>query len=352
MQLSMRWPHIGRSRWRWAALLMTVAAISAASCGPGQGASDTVPTVPVTTTIIPTTMPTGTATAAPTEIRVAFIDLLGPVGLDSTNTQAADTYGARLALVIKELRAFRPDIVGFNDVTNTKAHGNTGEALAAALKMESQSIRANPWFPGQTQAQNDAIARQIGFEEGDLILSRYPILRADRLWINPRTSETEGRAALHVVVKGPPSTGEIDIYITHFTGGGEQVRAAQAASVVAWIGKTRGSGPVLVMGDLGDGPGSAAYAAFTAAGLTDLAMPDGSGPRAVAPANTCCRTSVAGAQPPLTARTDYLFAAGWAADGVSPFAAQPERQPGGSLLYASNHDGLTAVFPVGLLKSP
>ena len=348
----MRWPQVGRSRWTWVALVMTVAAISAASCGAGQGGSSTVPTVPVTTTIIPTATPTGTATAAPTAIRVAFIDLLGPVGLDSTNTQAADTYGARLALVIKELRAFRPDIVGFNDVTNTKAHGDTGEALAAALKMESQSIRANPWFPGQTQAQNDAIARQIGFEEGDMILSRYPILKADRLWINPRTSETEGRAALHVVVKGPPSTGDIDVYITHFTGGGDQIRAAQAASVVAWIGKTRGSGPVIVMGDLSDGPGSPAYAAFTAAGLTDLAMAKGSGQQAVTPANTCCRASVAGMQPPLTTRTDYLFAAGWAAGGVSTFAGQPEPQPGGSLLYASNHDGLTAVFPVGMLKSP
>ena len=288
----------------------------------------------VTMTVVPTpTAPAGTPTPVPTELRVAFIDLLSPIPLDKTNTEASDTYDARLALVIQELEAFQPDVVGFNGVTTTTAHGNEGEALATALKLEAQSVRANPWFPGQTQAQNDAIAKQIGYAEGDMILSRYPILKADSVWLNPRTSETEGRAALHIVVKAPGSSGNVDIYITHLTGGDEKIRTAQAEAVTTWIGKTRGTGPLLVMGDLGAGPSSGAYQAFIASGLRDVAVADaGTGD---VPASTCCRDHVVGLQPPLTMRTSFVFSEGWASEGATIFGDQAMPQPGGTVLYGA-----------------
>ncbi|MGH2633216.1 MAG: endonuclease/exonuclease/phosphatase family protein [Tepidiformaceae bacterium] len=335
----------GQSRVAFVLALTAVVAVMAVACGGGNAGNDIVPTPTVTMTVVPTaTALLGTPTPAPTELRVAFIDLLSPVALDNTNSEASDTYDARLALVIQQLQAFKPDIVGFNDVTTTNAHGNEGEALATALKMEAQSIRANPWFPGQTQAQNDAIAKQIGYAEGDMILSRYPILKADSMWINPRTSETEGRAALHVVIKTPGPLGNVDVYITHLTGGGDKIRTAQADAVLSWIAKTRSSGPLLMMGDLGDGPASGAYQAMSESGLRDIAVADAE--TGDVPANTCCRDRVVGLQPSLTTRTSFVFSGGWASEGATVFDDQPQKQPDGTFLYGSDHDGLEAVFPI------
>ena len=341
------WPSAGTGKRVRTCLFAGVAVVAllGAACSRGGSASDVAASPLVTMTLVPTpTAPAGTPTPAPTELRVAFIDLLSPIPLDKTNSEASDTYDARLALVVQQLEAFQPDIVGFNDVTTTNAHGNEGEALATALKLEAQSVRANPWFPGQTQAQNDAIAKQIGYAEGDMILSRYPILKADSVWLNPRTSETEGRAALHIVVKAPGSGGNVDVYITHLTGGDEKTRTAQAEAVTKWVGKTRGRGPLLMMGDLGAGPDSGAYQAFIASGLHDLAVADAG--TNDAPANTCCRDHVVGVQPALSARTSFVFSSGWTSEGETIFGDTAQPQSDGSALYASDHDGLEAVFPL------
>ena len=325
---------------RIAPLALAMAALAAACSGPGEyrdPSPSPSPSPVAAATLSPSTDP---AALAPTEFRVAFINLMSPVGLDANNTVPGDTFDDRLAAVIDELKAFKPDLVGFNEATVTKAHGGAAAVLARELHMEIQYVRANPWFPGQTRDQNDALAKQIGFEEGDVILSRsaFPILRAEPKWLNPRTSETEGRAGFHVVLKGPPSLGDVDVYITHLTGGGEKIRSQQAQSFASWVTQTRGGGPLVLMGDIGDLPGTATYAVFTAAGLTDLAVDGGAG--------TCCRESVLGEQPPLTQRTDFLFVANLPNVPIQLFADKPHTRADGSLLYASDHNGLEAVFPL------
>lgn len=311
------------------------------SCGGGAGDYlDPSPSPSPAQTRTPTPDALATPTPAPTELRVAFINLMSPVSLDATSTVASDTYDERLDAIIQELQAFKPDVVGFSEVTVTKAHGSAAAKLARELKMEIQYVRANPWFPGQTREQNDAIAKQIGFEEGELILSRsaFPILRADSTWLNPRTSETEVRAGLHVVVKGPPVTGDIDVYITHLTGGGEKLRSAQAQSFVEWIGNTRGPGPLVAMGDLSDGPKTTTYQAFLNAGLQDVGV--------VASSPTCCREQIVGQQPAVTQRTDFVFAYNLATPTVATFGDKPHKRADGSLLYASDHNGIEVVFPI------
>ena len=179
-------------------------------------------------------------------------------------------------------------------------------------------------------------------EEGELILSRYPILRYERKALNPRTSENgEGRAALHVIVKGPGALGEIDVYITHLTGGDEKLRTAQTADFIAFIGATRGKGSLIVFGDLNDQPGGAVQKAFLAGGLVDVAAAAGK------PLLTCCREAVTGEQPPLQSRTDYIFATGnWNLQSVDVFATLPRKRADGTLVYASDHDGLEATFSI------
>jgi endonuclease/exonuclease/phosphatase family metal-dependent hydrolase len=295
------------------------------------------PTGPVRTATV--TVSTD-STPVPTEFRVAYINLMSPVALDNTNSVASDTYDERLAVVIDQLKAFKPDLVGFSEATNTKSHGNAVATLSKELKMEQQTVRDNPWFPNSTQAANDEIARQSGFEEFDVILARsaFPILTADKMWLNPRTSETEARAALHVVVKAPGTLANIDVYLTHLTGGGDKVRGAQAASVLSFIHDTRGPGPLLLMGDLSDTSASSAYKVFADAGLKDLGL--------TANLATCCRDSVSGDQPPLTTRTDFFFVDRWAALAPALLGDAPSKQADGTSLYASDHNGLTVVFPL------
>ncbi len=329
-----------RGRGGWLAGL-AAAALVLAACG-ADGEDDggiVVPQATPSASVSPEPF-TPQPAPEPTELRVAFINLMSPVGTDATNTVAADTFEERLNLVIAELKEFKPDIVGFNEATITEAHGDAREKLATALKMEPFWLRANPWFPAQSRDANDAIAKQIGFEEGELVLvrsDRFPLIGGiDPHWINPRTSETEGRVAFHLKIRIPGSAGEADIYITHLTGGGDAARARQAASVAEFISSSRGSGPAILMGDLGDVPGSGAYGELMGIGLQD--------PFAEAGIATCCRQSPVGEQKPLESRTDYLLSAGWLPTETGAVGDQPAKRIDGTELYASDHIGLFAVF--------
>lgn len=329
----------GGKQWWLGAL--AAGALALASCG-GAGDDDGDTFVPLPTpSASPSPEPfTPQPAPEPTELRVAFINLMSPVGTDATNTVAADTFEERLNLVIAELKEFKPDIVGFNEATVTEAHGDAREKLATALKMEPFWLRANPWFPAQTRDANDAIAKQIGFEEGELVLvrsDRFPLVGGvDPHWINPRTSETEGRVAFHLKVRIPGTTGDADIYITHLTGGGEAVRTRQAASVAGFIRSTRGTGPAIVLGDLSDVPESGAYGELMEIGLQDSFAEAG--------VATCCRESPVGEQKPLTLRTDYLLTARWWPAETGALGEVAAKRADGTVLFASDHIGLFAVF--------
>lgn len=319
-----------------AALLLPLAA----ACG-GDGEDITytqvvTPTASVTNP--PFTASPGEPAPALAEFRVAVINMMSPVVVDTANNIASETYDQRLDLLIEELKLRKPDIVVLNEWANTKAHGNPAAKLGKELKMEYQWVRANPWFPGQSKEQNDAIADQIGFQEGEIILSRHRILRAEPKWLTQRTSETEGRAVLHLVVQAPEPLGQVEVYTTHLTGGGDRVRAAQATSVATIVKDTRGKGLVIFAGDLSDIAGSATTQAFVDSGLTDMVGD--------APLFTCCRDAIIGELPPLATRTTHIFASGWAPPQLSVFGDKPKKRADGSLLYTSDHNGIFAIFPV------
>ncbi len=327
---------------------IVIALALVASCNEDVPGSSPGPTPVASGTAAPTATPVPTQEQPePTELRVAFINLLSPLTLDTTNQVAGETFDARLDMVIKELKAYDPDIVGFNEASRTKVHGDAIAKLARELKMEFYYARANPWFPGQDQEGSDKITRDLGFEEGELLLvrgERYPVLKAERRALNPRTSEFgEGRAALHLVVKGPKAIGEFDVYITHLTGGGDAVRRGQLIDLSLFISSTRGEGPTITMigqSDPASTPDVPGYFEFlklvdVGAGHDDLA--------------TCCREAVLSAQPlpPLTLRTDYLLAGGWIPQAIRLFGIKPTWSSGPqNYLYASDHNGLLVTFPV------
>lgn len=322
---------------------IAMAALLLAACGGGTGD-------PPWTQVPGTQGPAPTATTDPniperemTELRVAYINLLSPVTTDTANPVAAQTFEQRIQVVLEELKVFKPDIIAFSEVFWTKESGSAKSLLFNGLKMDYQYARTNPWTVGQTEEQADQTARLYGFEEGEMVLVRAPltILGATRHAINPRNSENEGRIVLHIQVAGPERVGNVDVYVTHLTSENERVREQQAADVLKFVQGTRGLGPSLVIGDFSSEPGTPTIAGFTAAGFVDVAAESGA-----AGITTCCRATVLGAQPPLEGRTDYILSDRLPVAEVGVFAEDPVTRADGAVIYASDHNGITAIFPI------
>ncbi|HEY4668669.1 MAG TPA: hypothetical protein VIH05_02740 [Tepidiformaceae bacterium] len=327
---------------------LTVLLLTAA-CG---GNGDPEPPASLTATPEPTPTPGYTSPQEPkepSELKVAFINLMSPVTVDTRDPSAAETFDMRLEMIIDDLRAIDPDIVGFNEVSWTKDLGSAAERLAKALRMELQYVRANPWFPGQTQEMSDETVKLTGFDEGELILTKYPILRAKSTRLNPRTSETEGRSALQVVIKGPNGTGEIDIYITHLTGAPGRVLLGQAEDFARFISDTRADGAALVLADLGAPPDSDVVTVFKTLGFEDFA---GGGGEA-GPIVTCCRDGIIGEKAAVAGRTDYILGIGWEVTAVSTFGFTPRKRADDVVVYSSDHDGiLVRLLPRAVVPMP
>ena len=332
-----------RARWRrlLAALLAVLAALLLVACGSGD---DDITIIPPPGSPSPSggvaTVP-AEPTPDPTEFRIAYVNLMSPLSLDATNTTANDTFEARLQLIIAELKEFKPDLVAFSEVTETSVELSARTILAEQLKMEPHYVRAKPWYLGVAKDANDVIREQAGFEEGVLVLvsSRFPSLApGEKVWLNPRTSEAEGPAGLLVRVKGPAGIGTIDVFVSHLTGPDARVRAQQAADFAKFVAAKRGDGPAIVLGDFGDPAGSATQQAFLDIGLMDILEKSG--------LQTCCREGLLGEQPPLATRTDYILTSDWLPTALGTFAHEPKKLDDGTLLFASDHNGLTAVFPI------
>lgn len=336
-------PSPGRLR---AALLLVITAglfalVFAAACG---GEEDPIDIIPPPATATPTESvagPTPEPTPEPTEFRVAYINLFSPLTLDETNTVPSETFKQRLAIVIEELKLFKPDLVAFSEVTWTEQHGDAAAILAAELKMEPLKVRTKPWFAGQSQEKNEALVKQLGFEESELILVRgraFPTPDGAKIWLNPRTSEVEVPGALWMRVKGPGNVADFDVFVTHLTGIDARARAQQAADFAEFVKGKVGDGPAIILGDFGDGAEAASIQPLLELGFKDAYAP--------LPVVTCCRESVLGQQPDLTSRTDYLLVKGWTPSVLDVFADTPRPLDDGQLLYASDHNGITALFPI------
>lgn len=330
------------AQW-WAlvfAALAAVAALSLARCG-GDGDHIEIIEPPGTPSPSPAATIVAEPTPEPTEFRVAYINLMSPKALDATNTVPSETFEERMALVVAQLKEFKPDVVAFSEVANTDEHGKAAEILVKELMLEQFYIRSKPWVPGQTKEEQENLVKLLGWEEGELVLyngRRFPNLSGERFWLNPRTGDIETPAAVWMRFKGPASVGEFDIFVTHLTGTDARIRAQQAASLQAYIDEKKGPGRVILLGDLGDPPDSPTVQVFTAAGLHDAF--------AGIPENTCCRESLLGDQPPPPLRTDYMLVSDWTPSVVDVFADVPTKRADGTLLYASDHNGITAVFPI------
>ncbi len=204
-----------------------------------------------------------------------------------------DALPRRIERIAAEITRRQADIVLMQEVPWTLKTKNAARKLAELTGMNYAYIRAN----GNRWA--------IGFEEGEAILSRYPIRATDFKELLPRAGVFEHRIVLRATLD--TSMGDIDVYTTHLTNGDPQINQQQAAALSAY---TRGTNLGILAGDFNAEPQSSQIESLQSQWVDAFASSMGT--QAL---NTCCIDDLTVRDQQVHKRIDYLF--------LSPTLAKP-----------------------------
>lgn len=236
----------------------------------------------------------------------------------------------RLDLVAEEIQHQDADIVCLQEVPWTISLGSGAQYLGERTGLNYLYLRANGnrWT--------------ILFEEGEVILSRYPLKDAAFAELEPRAGFFEHRVVLNATAATP--WGDVGVFVTHLTDGAPEVNGAQAESLMALV-EAWGEGLGVVAGDFNATEDSPQIKAIAQEWVDTyrVANPEDEG-------FTCCNDDLSlGVAGPLEKRIDYVFLVPERAHGVRVVSSQrvldqPSGKPG-SWQWASDHVGLlTAIW--------
>lgn len=230
------------------------------------------PTPPRADLPVPTTVPDAPASgfqpsaesslaAPPLDVPASLcptdLTLEHPFTVLSFNIHSAFRKGSGLAVgtLIKEVRAWEPDIVLLQEVDSFRRRSGgvrQAQQIGDALGLS--------WVAGTGQT-------------GNAILSRFPV-KEHRIIGLPRAGGKFPRHAVHAVVDVAGT--DVSVYSTHFDHKSRGARIAQATALAKVVAAD--ARPSIVGGDLNSQPGSDAVARLRAAGLGDVwAVGKGSG---------------------------------------------------------------------------
>lgn len=235
----------------------------------------------------------------------------------------------RLSLIASEIVRMKVDIALLQEVPWTRQFGNAASFLAENTGMNYTYLRAN------------GNRRLIGFEEGELVLSRYPLLFTEFSELEPQAGFFEHRVVLHAVAQ--TSAGPLDLYVTHLTNGAAQINNGQAESLHAYVERTA-QHAALVAGDFNARDKSPQIRNLSQVWMDAYRTADPGNP-----GYTCCIDDLSA--PPgslLTKRIDYIFTVPAIGDGLNVSEAQvvfdrPQPYERG-WLWASDHAGLLVTI--------
>lgn len=238
----------------------------------------------------------------------------------------------RLDLISEEILRQDPDVVCLQEVPWTGSLGSAAEYLAKKTGFNHVYLRANGnrWT--------------ILFEEGEAILSRYPLRDVVYTELRPQAALFEHRVVLAATVVTP--WGNVRVFVTHLTNGAAQINHAQAASLTAFVARY-GEGPAMVAGDFNATDDSPQIKAITEQWVDTY--------RAVHDAEqgfTCCIDDLSSDfSTPLEKRIDYIFlvpAPGYQVTVVdSRRVLDKPLWKTGRWQWASDHVGLVTSIRVG-----
>jgi endonuclease/exonuclease/phosphatase family metal-dependent hydrolase len=233
----------------------------------------------------------------------------------------------RLDLVAAEIVRQDADIVLLQEVPWTPGLGNAAEYLAGRTGLNYLYLRAN------------GNRRAILFEEGEAILSRYPLRDPALVELEPQAGFFEHRVVLGATAVTP--WGDVRVFVTHLSHGKPEINRRQAAALQALV-ESAGRGPAMVAGDLNATEDSPQIQAL-ARDWIDVYRSANPGDAGA----TCCVDDLAAEGAGLKKRIDYLF--------LVPGEGEPMRvessrvvldEPvwmGDRWLWASDHAGVVAV---------
>jgi endonuclease/exonuclease/phosphatase family metal-dependent hydrolase len=192
--------------------------------------------------------------------------------------------GSRLAHIVAAIRELDPDVICFQEVP--WHWGSAAQRLAEELGLNHVYIRAN----GNRWA--------ILFEEGEAILSRYPLREAGFLELEPQAGFFQRRMVLRATADTP--WGPLRVFATHLTHDNPAANRGQAASLAAFVARS-GGGPAVVAGDFNAEEGEPQIRALGWVDTYRQVHPD-------EPGYTCCVGDLTGGPDQvLDKRIDYLF---------------------------------------------
>jgi endonuclease/exonuclease/phosphatase family metal-dependent hydrolase len=233
----------------------------------------------------------------------------------------------RLDLVADEIRRQGVDIALLQEVPWSRHLGSGAEYLALRTGLNYLYLRAN------------GNRHTILFEEGEAILSRFPLKNVSFVELRPCAGLFEHRAVLHATAT--TTWGDVDLFATHLTTGEPEVNRAQVAFLQAFVAES-GVAPALVGGDFNATEDSPQVKTLAGEWVDTyrITHPNDRG-------STCCIDDLShGPDEPLEKRIDYLFLVPRGGQGVEVKSAwqvldEPVRTING-WQWASDHIGVLA----------
>ena len=187
---------------------------------------------------------------APDKIRVLQLNVLhGYPGFSAQDV--------RTDLLLEAVREIEADILVLQEVWKVRQFGDLAARLARELGLWAAYARSN------------GSLRLLGFEEGSVVLSRFPIRSAERWVLGPSKNALEHRIALRVEIE----VGDrLETVVgTHLANAAPDVARAQAESLLR---RLDGKPPLVIAGDLNLRGDDVVFERFAALGYRSL-EPDG-----------------------------------------------------------------------------
>jgi len=194
----------------------------------------------------------------------------------------------RLDLIATEIRRLDADVVLLQEVPWTRATGNAADVVAQQLGYNYLYYRAN------------GNKNLIFFEEGEAILSRFPLKDAVFTELQPRAGLFESRVTLGASAVTP--WGEVTFYVAHLTDKDSKVNAGQAQDLRGFV-EAHTTGLAVMAGDFNAREDSPQIKQLSGV-WTDTFRIMHPGEEGL----TCCINDLKGSPgEPLEERIDYIF---------------------------------------------
>lgn len=234
----------------------------------------------------------------------------------------ADRWPERLPLILADMAALQPDLLGLQEVVypmqQDRLIGAAGEGHYAAIR----------GWAGRP-------------EYGNSLLVREPLagVQVERLDLDL------GRSALRAVVHLPAgSTVLVAVTHLHHVVEGAADRDRQAAALLDWLATAPATNATIAMGDFNADPDEPTYARMTAAGFRSaFAVANGAEPAVTWPSGLQAEAMDTDGDP---ACLDYI----WVRGAVAVTSARlvfDRPAPDDRTLYPSDHLGISARLEIG-----